>query len=354
MKTERIISGIQQIGIGIPAVYKAWAWYRKAFGMDVPVFDEAAAAELMLPYTGGKPRERHAVFAINLQGGSGFEIWQYTDRTPQPPAFDVQLGDLGIYMAKIKCGNNTLAYNYFKNKGFDLLCEPQENPAGQKYFFLRDPYTNIFQVEEYPSFFQTGKHPTAGPYGAVIGVSDIETSKSFYSKVLGYDKIIYEREGIFDDLKPLPSGGTKVKRALLTHSQPRKGAFSKLFGASRIELIQALDRTPQKIFKDRLWGDLGFIHLCFDIVGMSAFREFCKTEGCAFTVDTGDSFDMGEAAGSFAYIEDPDGALIEFVETHKIPVIKKLGIYLNLRKRNPEKPLPNWMLKALRFGRVKE
>lgn len=66
-----------------------------------------------------------------------------------------------------------------------------------------------------------------------------------------------------------------------------------------------------------------------------------------------DTFDMGEAAGHFAYIEDPDGTLIEFVETHKIPIIKKLGLYLNLRKRNPHKPLPDYILKALKYSKVK-
>jgi hypothetical protein len=62
---------------------------------------------------------------------------------------------------------------------------------------------------------------------------------------------------------------------------------------------------------------------------------------------------MGEAAGHFAYNEDPDGTLIEYVETHKVPIAKKYGLYLNLKKRNPEKPLPNWVVKCLRFGRVK-
>ena len=45
---------------------------------------------------------------------------------------------------------------------------------------------------------------------------------------------------------------------------------------------------------------------------------------------------MGEAAGHFTYIEDPDGALIEFVETHKVPVLKKLGWYIHLKDRDPE------------------
>ena len=44
--------------------------------------------------------------------------------------------------------------------------------------------------------------------------------------------------------------------------------------------------------------------------------------GYPFTVDSsrafneGESFDMGEAAGQFAYIEYPDGSLIDLVEAH--------------------------------------
>ena len=64
------------MGIGIPDVHEAWTWYRKNLHMDVPVFEEAATAELMLPYTGGKPHDRHAILAMNMQGGGGFEIWQ--------------------------------------------------------------------------------------------------------------------------------------------------------------------------------------------------------------------------------------------------------------------------------------
>jgi hypothetical protein len=62
---------------------------------------------------------------------------------------------------------------------------------------------------------------------------------------------------------------------------------------------------------------------------------------------------MGEAAGYFAYIQDPDEILIEFVEAHKMPVSKKLGWYMNLKKRNSYRSLPVWILKALRFNRVK-
>ncbi len=87
---------------------------------------------------------------------------------------------------------------------------------------------------------------------------------------------------------------------------------------------------------------------------MAALKARAAENGYAFTVDSANSFDMGEAAGHFTYIADPDGALIEFVETHKIPIMKKIGWYLDLRKRDPEKSLPKWLLLALGLNRKKD
>ncbi|MCB0855236.1 MAG: VOC family protein [Bacteroidetes bacterium] len=357
---SKIISGIQQIGIGIPHVHEAWKWYRQNFGMDIPIFEEAAEANLMLPYTGGKPQQRHAILATNLQGGGGMEIWQYTSRTPQPPEFQPQLGDLGIFVARMKCIDVDSLYAKFtqtRNKR-DVLNKVSQDPSGKRHFFVRDPYGNIFQPVEANNWFTDGPHLTGGPEGVMIGVSDIDKARVVYSDILGYDTVVYDKEGVFEDFAGLPGGDAKVQRVLLKHSQPRKGGFSRIFGPSHIELVRALDREPKKIFENRFWGDLGFIHLCFDIFGMDELREECAQKGHPFTVDSsaamGTVFDMGEAAGLFSYIEDPDGTLIEFVETHKVPILKKLGWYLNMKKRNPEKPLPDWMLKALSFNRVKD
>lgn len=41
------LNGIQQIGIGVSDLEEAWKWYRRAFGMDVPVFQDKAEATLM-------------------------------------------------------------------------------------------------------------------------------------------------------------------------------------------------------------------------------------------------------------------------------------------------------------------
>jgi len=348
---EKIISGLQQIGVGVKDVHNAWAWYKKYFGFDIRVFEETAMAELMLPYTGGKPQKRHAALTVNLEGGGGLEIWQYTERIPEPASFEIMIGDLGLFAAKIKCRDVNATYNWYKSEGLNLV-SGIENQAASKHFFVRDPFNNIFQIVSSNNWFQdNGKH-TGGTYGAIIGVSNIEKSKEFYNLILGYDQVISDETDIFSDFSGIPGGNAKIRRVILNHSKPRLGAFSRMLGQSQIELVQVLDRKPSKIFQNRFWGDLGFIHLCFDIFGMESIREECNSNGCPFTVDTGDSFDMGEAAGAFAYIEDPDGTLIEFVETHKVPIIKKFGWYLNLQKRDRKKTLPGWMLKALKFNKA--
>lgn len=350
---KKNIAGIQQIGIGVPDVKEAFRWYQRNFGMDIPIFEEVAEANLMLPYTGGKPHKRHAILAINLKGGGGFEIWQYTSRTPQPPVFKIQLGDLGIYCSRIKSNNVRASYEKFRSEKLNLITELVKTPNGNEHFFLQDPYGNVFEIVEGGDWFGKGTTHTGGTAGCIIGVSDMEKSMLFYKEILGYDTVIYDEEGIFDDLKNLPGGSEKMRRVLLKHDVPRKGSFSKLLGLSQIELVKVYNREPKKIFANRYWGDLGFIHLCFDVTGMTDLKKECEAKGFPFTVDSASSFDMGEAAGHFSYIEDPDGTLIEFVETHKLPILKIIGWYLNLKRRDPEKALPNWMLKSLVINRVK-
>ncbi len=354
-----MISGIQQVGIGVSDVMEAWKWYAKYFGMDVRIFEDDTVAELMLPYTGGIPQKRHAALAMNLQGGSGFEIWQYTDRVPRKPGFDIQLGDLGIFAAKIKTKDVEETYKSFHEKGIHLLNQISKSPEGMPNFFLTDPYDNHFQVVPSSAWYKNEKKLTGGAYGVIAGVSDIDKSLEVYRDILGYDQVVYDETGKFDDFMSLRGGDGVFRRVLLRHSEQRLGGFGKLFGPSEIELVQVKNRHVKKIYENRFWGDLGFIHLCFDISGMGALEEKCKQMGYEFTVNsdvkhnTNDSFDMGEAAGHFSYIEDLDGILIEFVETHRIPIVKKLGWYLNLRGKAPSKPVPKWVIKGLSLNKVK-
>lgn len=350
------INGIQQLGVGVEDVYEAWKWYREHFSMDIRMFDDEAVAELMLAHTDGKPRKRHAVLALNMRGGGGFEIWQHKGKKPEPPKFEIQLGDLGINIGKIKTDKVKAAYDKFSESELNLLGPVQNDPVRNYHFYMKDIYGNIWEIMNQEEVFRKEKSVSGGVLGVVIGVKDMDESLKIYRDILKYDEVVYDKTGTFDDFKHLPGGTSRFRRMLLKHSDIKTGAFSPFFGNSVIELVQVLDREPRDIYEGRIWGDPGFIHLCFDINGIDNMREKVKKMGYPFTVDSArdlETFDMGEAAGSFAYIQAPEGTLIEFVETHRIPLMKKLGWYLDFRKRG-DRPLPNWMLKLFRFKRVKK
>jgi catechol 2,3-dioxygenase-like lactoylglutathione lyase family enzyme len=351
---EYVISGIQQVGIGVRNAEEAWTWYRKHFGFDVPIFKDAARASLMTRYTSGIAETRYAILAMNLQGGGGFEIWQYTSKEPVEAKQKHALGDLGVFAVKLKSNNVEKAYQSLKEKGATVLGAPEKAPDGRLHFFVEDPYGNVFEITEGQSWFKSGTFPNGGVSGVVIGVSDIDKALPLYKNILGHQSVSYDVTQKFVDLQNIEGGNGSFRRVLLKAAGPCLGAFGNLLGSTEIELVETKERKPVKIYEDRNWGDLGFIHVCFDIRGMKQLAKKCAEAGSPFTVDSSNSFDMGKAAGHFSYIEDADQTLIEFVETHKIPIIEKLGLFLNIKNRAPEKPLPNWMLGMLSLNRVRD
>ena len=204
--------------------------------------------------------------------------------------------------------------------------------------------------------FTKGKHVTGGIIGCTTGVADADASIKFYGEQLGYDKVISDETGVFADWANLPGGKEKYRRVLLGMSGKSGGGFGRVAGTTFIELVQVVgDRKPVKMYEGRKWGDIGFVHLGFDVKGMAALGEDLAKAGHPFTCDTKDILSMGPSTKVHCtYIEDCDGTLIEMIEVYKIPIVEKWGLFLNVEKRDPEKPLPNYMLKALKFNRIKD
>ena len=372
--SEYSINGIQQVGVGTENFRKSWDWFIRHLGFDVKILEDDTVAERMLPYTGCKPQKRHACIAVNLNGGGGLEIWQYSERKPKPAAQPAGAGDLGIFAAKVRCrdvsalharltaGTATTSPAASTTAGAATTTPVTRTPDGTPCFYLKDLYGNIFQIIQDSNVFIPQSTPAGGICGAMVGVSDMDRSIDFYRSILGYDKILYDVTGPQPDWtctqqarqnpqhQVIPGAEGSFRRVLLANSKTPSSAFSGLYGANTIELVQALDRKPVKIYEGRYWGDPGFIQICYDVTGMDALGRFCASKGCPFTVDScpdGQIFDMGDASGRFTYIEDPDGTLIEFVETYKVPVAKKFGWFIDLTKRDPRKPLPKFLFRAM-------
>ncbi len=352
---EYTIHGMQHLGVGVPEHAKAWKWYRKFFGLDMPFFNDEASAELMTIYTNDRVISKRAAMILNLKGGCAIEVVRPSTFKAKHAEVQHQLGDLGINIGWVKTPDIQKSYEFFKENGADVISEIVKMPDGQNTFHLKDLNGTQFQVVEANDFYTKTKHVTGGTSGSTIGVTDMEKTMTFYS-VLGYDEVLYDESRQFEDWSSLAGGSGKYRRVLLSQSNPSGGGFSKLLGKTYIELVQDLsDRTPVKIYEGRQWGDIGFVHLAFDVRNMVALGKKLDEIGHGFTCDTKDALSMGESTKVHCtYIEDPDGTLIELIEVYKIPIIEKLGIYLNVEKRPASQPYPNLMLKALKFMRVKD
>lgn len=344
-QTEKIIYGIQQVGIGVSDAEAAFRWYAQVLGADLLIFDDRKVATHMAQFMGGQPHQKRALLAMNANGGSGYELWQYQDREPQAAKQPILFGDSGLNYISIKTHDLSAAQARLASAGVTSFIWPGFQAKERPSLFFRDPYENLIQLVTAEDWFSQNNGPFGGICGVGLGVSDIQKSRQLYSDVLGYRTVVSERE------VTAPDHEGRLRLLTLAPDSPVEGGFSPLLGESTLTLIQALDRQPKKIFADRYWGDLGFIHLCFDTRHMGALMEECARKGYPFKVKSESSFEMGDTNGSWGYLEDDDGTLIEFVEAHRVPLVKPLNISIDLSRRDPRKPLPKWLLWTLRLKR---
>ena len=212
---ERFIHGIQQVGIGVADAEAAFSWYKKIFGTDIVVFKDTAIAGLMKQYTGNVAQKRHAILAMNMQGGGGFEMWQYADKNPLAPPFEISLGDTGVFATKIRCKDIAATFEFYKNEVVHILTRPAINPENKNHFYIKDPWNNTFEIIENDYWFANENKLTGAVCGVVIGVSDMEASINFYSNVLGFDIVVSDTDSVYKDFDGLQGSNRKCRRVIL-------------------------------------------------------------------------------------------------------------------------------------------
>lgn len=348
------INGFQHIGVAVRDMDRSLKFYRKYFGLDIPFFDAVAPAALMQPYTRGEIITKRASMIMNLMGGCAMEVIQATSFNAAPADFQTELGDLGIYITRVKCPDVKAAHAFCTKEPETQPSSLRKTALGGETFFVTDPDGNWFQYVEGNDWYTRPRHVSGGVVACTIGVTDIDEARELYSTLLGYDLVVHEEKGMIEEWADLPGGERRYKRVLLGQATTPGGGFGRVTGKTFIELVQDLDRKPRRIFDNRVWADLGFVHLGLDVRGMEALGTELAAKGFGFTCDSNSALDMGNTKVHCTYIEDTDGTWIELIEVHKVPIVEKWGIYLNVARRAQDKPLPDFILKALRFSRIKD
>ena len=98
-------------------------------------------------------QSRTATLSLSMDGGGGFEIWQYTSRNTEKALFELKLGDYGLFAAKIKSRNIEKTYRFYKQNNFKILNEPSPSPDGSLSFFIKIIMSLDFYIKIIFKFF---------------------------------------------------------------------------------------------------------------------------------------------------------------------------------------------------------
>lgn len=311
-----MITAFQHVGMGVHDTERTYRFYRELMGFRVKLSDQTSYLEEMAPIIGAVV-EMRVLMAMNVRGGAAIELIEHTSTRPQDPHQPVEWGDIGYLELGLKAFRLDDLYLDLKRKGADFLTPVRTMDWGEgkveKYAYLRDPDGLLVQLVEE----EGGKRPEVGGVRHVaIGVRDMERSLSFYRLVLGFEDTLYEFSGSLPEMEPV-TGGKETEMVVLRHRPEGESALP-LLESAVVKLVHTPKYRGKAIYEGRRWGDIGLMEMAFDVIDLPETVNRILARG-AELYHPPTRVDMGSGTiGSFAYLKDPDGNVVELVEVEKV------------------------------------
>ncbi len=311
-----MITAFQHVGMGVRDTDRTYRFYRDLMGFRVKLSDKTSYLEEMAPIVGAVV-EMRALMAMNVRGGAAIELIEHTSTRPLEPPRPVEWGDIGYLELGLKAFRLDELYLDLKRRGVQFLTPVRVMECGdgrvEKYAYLRDPDGLLVQLVEE----EGGRRPEVGGVRHVaLGVRDMERSLSFYRRVLGFEETLCEFRGSLPEMEPV-TGGKETEMVVLRHRPEGESALP-LLESAVIKLVHTPRYSGQVIYEGRRWGDIGLMEMAFDVTDLPGTVNQVLARG-AELYHPPTRVDMGSGTiGSFAYIKDPDGNVVELVEVEKV------------------------------------
>jgi catechol 2,3-dioxygenase-like lactoylglutathione lyase family enzyme len=308
-----MITAFQHVGMGVHDAGKTYKFYKDILGFKVKLNDHTSYMKEMEPIVGALV-EMRAIMAMNVMGGGVIELIEHTSTKPMEPERPTRWGDLGYFELGIKARNLDKLFLNLKSRGIDFLTpvRTHEQSNGQliKYAYLQDPDGLLIQLVEEE---KEGKPRAGGVRHVTLGVKDLEAARRFYGEVLGFTDVEDEFRGRLPEIDAV-TGGVEMEMVMLKRPGVSASPLP-LLESGRIKLIHTIDYEGAPIFSGRRWGDIGMMEFAMDVTDLEKTVEECIAKG-AEPYHPPTRVDMGTGSvGNFAYIKDPEGNTVEFVET---------------------------------------
>jgi len=311
-----LITAFQHVGMGVRDTDRSYEFYRKLMGFRLKLSDMTSYMEEMTAIIGALV-ELRALMAANIRGGAVIELIEHVSTRPMEPPDPVQWGDYGYLELGLKVFNLDQLYLDLKSGGVEFLTPPRsvELSSGgrERYAYLRDPDGLLLQMVEEKG----GKKPAVGGVRHVaIGVKDMERAREFYRDVLGFTDVLHEFEGRLPEMDEI-TGGKEMEIAVLGHKPQGESLFAAVLDRAIVKLVHTPEYKGKVIYEGRRWGDIGLMEMAFDVNDVADTTNQLISRG-AELYHPPTLVDMGSGTmGSFSYIKDPEGNVVELVEVVK-------------------------------------
>jgi len=159
-------------------------------------------------------------------------------------------------------------------------------------------------------------HEIAGVHHVALGVKNLETMKSFYKDVLGFNSSPQEPPAAPHEIMSDITRGVIPVFAASMLSQDADGII--------VEFIHMITPVPRAIRQDSCYGDIGANKMAIAVSDVNKLYQELKDK--VNFLSSPKSIEIpGYGAYNFVYCKDPEGNLIELVSGAKLPVKNKFG-----------------------------
>ena len=142
-----------------------------------------------------------------------------------------------------------------------------------------------------------------------VGVSDMDASMRFYAE-LGFIDVAFDYAGPLPGMARVTGHAETAARVVYLRS-----AAPTVLGRSAIKLVQLTDRPQPPLPEGFAYGERGVCEVCVHVKEYERFHERLAAAGHTVLMEPNDQTlePYGTRCG-LSYVEDPDGAKIEFIE----------------------------------------
>ena len=318
-----MINTLQHVGVGVRNVDTTYAFYRRNFGYKVKLNDITTASEEMASVLGSVETMR-IMMAANIKGGGIIELVEHKSK----PITSLPEENLYSHLGVLEIGYRVLDIEKvvadFETRGVEMITSIRDLDLGNgrrwRYAFLKDPDGLPLQLTEdiKPGAPVPSKAEVHGVSHVSIGVSDLKRSIPFYQSVLEFDRLVCEFEGLVPEINPATGDFLQRRMAILERSADPSGALAGLLPRGAVKLIEIPNGKGRHLYDGRIWGDVGCMEFCLDVSDLMATVAAMTEKGIDLYLPPVE-MNMGTGSkGLVAYIRDPDGTTVEFVEVKSI------------------------------------